>query len=406
MGKKQFLIILLIFLLLAIFFGIFIENSINIFFSWLLVGTWIIFSIIFIEKTREKKEYNSPHNTPFFVFGPLSIGFFYSFWSYFTGFLEWNLLERYGISLYLSPWTLFFSVPYLFYGLYVIRSCFKKFNVVYVIKNRSVGARKFGTSYIIMILLGLLFFLLFNNSIMNFFRIIVSPINEYYSIFNSFGLWMIGITSIYFLIRHSIFGRNRSIPQITSDYVARRRSRIESISSPSTRARPQRRQSSTTSRSRPRRQTTTTSIRSRPRSQTTTSSSRTKPRGQTTKASQSRSKPKSSTKARSTATRKPTAVSADFERLKPKAGILSLEDFKCIFCFNLPSSPSDDGRGIILCPKCRHPAHADEFKEWLQNSTLCSRCDAPIPLHFRQNPVIIPVKQYVQVINEFKRRNR
>lgn len=378
MNKKQFLILFLIFFAVASFFGFYIQDSINVFFTWILVGTWIIFSVIFIRKIREKQEFNSPHNTPFFLFGPLAIGFFYSFWSYFTGFLGWNLLENYGMLLHLSPWTLFFGLPYLLYGLYIIRSCFKKFNVVYLIKNRSVGARNFGTFYIIMILFGLLFYLLFNNSIMNFFSIIVVPINQY-SISYSLTLWIIGITSIYFIIRHSILGRRRSIPEITSDYIVRRRNRIESISNPTTRT---------------------------TRSSQSISSSRPRPRRQPTRSSRTttRRKPKASKPSSSAAKRKAAVRSATFEKLKPKAGILSLEDFKCIFCFKLPSSPSDDGRGIILCPKCRHPAHADEFKEWLQSSKLCSRCDAPIPLQFRQNPKIIPVNQYVKIIEEFKRR--
>jgi len=88
----------------------------------------------------------------------------------------------------------------------------------------------------------------------------------------------------------------------------------------------------------------------------------------------------------------------------PKAGILSLEDFKCIFCFELPSIPADERRGIILCPNCRHPAHADEFKGWAQASPLCSRCDAPIPPSFLRNPKVIPIKTYLEVIKEYKRK--
>ena len=74
-----------------------------------------------------------------------------------------------------------------------------------------------------------------------------------------------------------------------------------------------------------------------------------------------------------------------------------------IFCFDLPKIPSDERRGIILCPNCRHPAHADEFRGWAKASPLCSRCDAPIPPSFLRNPKVIPVKVYLEVIKEYKR---
>ncbi|MHA1684025.1 MAG: hypothetical protein ACTSUE_24010 [Promethearchaeota archaeon] len=82
---------------------------------------------------------------------------------------------------------------------------------------------------------------------------------------------------------------------------------------------------------------------------------------------------------------------------RPKAGILNTEDFKCIFCFNLPKFPQDKGRGIILCPTCRHPAHADEFKAWLANSPY-----VPVAM-LRKNPKIIPFETSIKVIKEFSK---
>jgi hypothetical protein len=102
-------------------------------------------------------------------------------------------------------------------------------------------------------------------------------------------------------------------------------------------------------------------------------------------------------------------MEAKFKKLRPKAGALSLDDFKCIFCFKLPQLPDDEGRDIILCPNCKHPAHADEFKNWLTTSTLCSRCDTIIPANFRRKPDIIPLKDYIKVIKVFYekvKRNR
>ncbi len=98
-------------------------------------------------------------------------------------------------------------------------------------------------------------------------------------------------------------------------------------------------------------------------------------------------------------------MSAQFEKLKPKAGILSLEDFKCIFCFQ-EFKPEDKGRGVVLCPHCRYPAHADEFKDWQKSSNLCSRCDSTIPAGFRRKPNVIPVKDYIAIVKEFKKKKR
>jgi hypothetical protein len=91
----------------------------------------------------------------------------------------------------------------------------------------------------------------------------------------------------------------------------------------------------------------------------------------------------------------------NFNLYKPRAARLSREDFKCIFCFKLPKFPEDKGRGIILCPNCRYPAHADEFKDWLQRSNLCSRCNAPIPSNYRKHPKTLSVKNYLIILRHF-----
>jgi len=93
-----------------------------------------------------------------------------------------------------------------------------------------------------------------------------------------------------------------------------------------------------------------------------------------------------------------------YDQVKPKSSTLTIEDFKCIFCFKLPQMPADQSRGIILCPNCRHPAHADEFRNWTQSSNLCSRCGHKLPSNFRQHPKIIEMKEYFEIIREFYRR--
>ena len=96
----------------------------------------------------------------------------------------------------------------------------------------------------------------------------------------------------------------------------------------------------------------------------------------------------------------------NLNKLKPKGTILFKEDFKCIFCFQLPKLPADAKRGIIICPHCRHPAHADEFKSWLKSSTLCSRCDRPISINFIRNVEIIPTNIYIKAMKVIMKKGR
>jgi hypothetical protein len=92
--------------------------------------------------------------------------------------------------------------------------------------------------------------------------------------------------------------------------------------------------------------------------------------------------------------------------LRPRGTILYKEDFKCIFCFQLPKLPADEKRGIIICPHCRHPAHADEFRSWLKSSRLCSRCDRPLSINFIQNIEIIPTPVYIKAMKIIMKKRR
>jgi len=95
-----------------------------------------------------------------------------------------------------------------------------------------------------------------------------------------------------------------------------------------------------------------------------------------------------------------------FDRFRPKAGILSSEDFKCIFCFKLPELPDDKERGIILCPSCKHPAHEDEFKEWINSSNLCSRCSTEISDKYLKHPYVISIETYIKIYEYFLHKRK
>ncbi len=388
MFKKRTIIFSLICLVIAVILGFFIFNSTNIFFTVLLLGAWILFLLKYFEKRKHYKEYNSPHNTPFFLFGPLLFGFFYNFWSYYTGFLGDNLLGDGFSFFYLSLWGLIFAFPWLLYGLTILRKCFKEYNLVYIYKTRSIIARKFAIGYSIILIIIVILYLIFQAEIVNFLSPVLNPTYSAYPQ-NYFDILLLvfSIICVYLLIRHGIFGSRRAMPRVSSDYIARRRRQIDQVSSTPARANP-----TTRSRSTPPTRTIRTSTSSRT-SRAKTSSRTVQPSRKPTRVSGTKTK-----------TAKSKAV--NYDKYKPKAGVLSIDDFKCIFCFKLPSYPEDKGRKIVLCPKCNYPAHGDEFREWTRKSTICSRCSGDIPLSFRRNPTTISVKKYTEVIGDFKKKGK
>ena len=194
-----------------------------------------------------------------------------------------------------------------------------------------------------------------------------------------------------------------SLPQLTRNYITQRTNRLKQLSSPKrNRSSDKSRQNVRSStRSSPTPSTRTVTNRSRSVSQSTRSTPTAKNRATTT-----RSKTTSRTVSRRPTgprvrTQQSSKKISNFNIYKPKAARLSSEDFKCIFCFKLPKIPQDKGRGIILCPNCRYPAHADEFKDWLHSSNLCSRCNSTIPASYKRNPKIISIKNYLVVIKHF-----
>lgn len=250
-----------------------------------------------------------------------------------------------------------------------------RYDIVYL-RQKTVNARIFG--YVVtflMIILGfcsLLFFLIVDAlGSFPFDLIHISP---------DIMLLLTSLLSIFVLFRYGFFGGRPSISEISA------RARREEIYRPSSRPSSSTR---TTSRS------TTRSTSTQPRTRATT-----RTQSISTQRPRQASIPRTQKKEKKT---KPTLQKL-IKYIKPKAGHLSLEDFKCIFCFSLPNYPADQGRGIVVCPNCKRPAHADEFKDWLRNSNLCSRCDATIPAQFRRNPQIIPVKTYLAVMKALAKK--
>ncbi len=389
---KAVAVILAIFSLIGIIHGA-ILNSFNVFVSWILIGIWLIFSVKVLKNLKQYREYRSPHNTAFFIIGPVIVGVFYSIWGNFTGLLGENLLE--SSDLYLSWWSILFGFPYVLFGSISLYRCFKKYSVIYF-GTKSVNARKLGYFLGFSIVFFIIVYWISFYSLIDIYESLLIPIHFLIDL----NLLLLLIVSIIITIIHGFFGAQSQLPRLSRDYITRRTSRLNDLVSPNRR----RESSRSTIRSSPTPSTRTVSRTSRSVSR----SSRATPSGHV----QSRSsRVKTSTRSTSSSkTGRPirssqkTTKQINFKLYRPKAANLSVEDFKCIFCFRLPEFPKDNGRGIILCPNCRYPAHADEFKDWLKSSRLCSRCNAPIPSNYRKNPKIISIKKYIVIYKGLLRK--
>jgi hypothetical protein len=397
MVKKKIVIIILgIFSLIGIIHGI-VTASFNVFITWLLISIWLIFSFNVLNNIKRYRSFNSPYNTAFFIIGPLVVGIFYSIWGYFTGLMGENLIE--GTNLYLSLWSIIFGSPYIIYGSISLYRCFRKYNVIYF-GTKSIKARTMGYILSISVLLFIIVFWVSFYSVVDFYESLLIPLH--FSI--DLNLLLMFISTVVIIIVSGLLGARTQLPQLTREYIAQRVNRLNNLTSP--------KRSNVLSRNREHIRTTTRSSPT-PTTRTITHTSRSishSSRSTPTTRRQtisSRNKTTTKTAARKFITRSQNTInSRNLILYKPKAANLSIEDFKCIFCFKLPEFPKDNGRGIILCPKCRYPAHADEFKDWLRSSGLCSRCNAPIPASYKRNPKIIEVKNYLTAFKDYISRKK
>ncbi len=129
--KRIYLYVILFAVLISTIVGL-STGSINLFFSCLLIGFWFAFTLKFFDKIKKYRQFNSPHNTSFFIIVPLFVGLFYSWWGYFDTIplLSDNFFT--DSRLYWSAWTLIFAFPYLMYGSKTLYNCYKKYNIVYL----------------------------------------------------------------------------------------------------------------------------------------------------------------------------------------------------------------------------------------------------------------------------------
>jgi hypothetical protein len=380
--RKTTVIILTIFFLIGVIHGL-ISASLNNLITWILIGFWLVFTIKLFENIKRHREFNSPHNTAFFVIIPLLIGVFYSIWGSFTGILGENLIS--GSNLYFSFWSLIFGLPFVIYGSHSLYRCLKKYRVIYF-GTKSVKARGLGFILAFSIIFFIIIYWIGFYNISEFFDSALTPLH--FSL--DLNLLVLLIISIFNLFIFGFLGKTSNIPELTRDYIARRTRRINDLTTP-------RNQTYSVSRTQQEIQTPATS-RATNTSTIRNQASRISPNSQYRV---QRTKTSKNVRVRNT---KSVPRIRDFNKFKPKGSFISEEDFKCIFCFKLPKLPEDKNRGVVLCPNCKHPAHADEFKDWMQTSNLCSRCSAPISSNYRRNPKVISVKNYSIIYRYFLKK--
>ncbi len=362
----HYLIIFLVFLVLAFIISNPLEPAgMNGFISWITVGIWLVFTVKFIGHSNYMRQIGSPHSKSFFIAGSYFVAYLSSIWGNFTTILGTNLTGT--AWFYVSPWMLIFSLPYVLYSIHAIQSTFRTYFSI-TVGTRTVNARKFGVGFVVLIVILVLLYYLMLFDATGAIDFAIEPVVRYVDPFQVI-LILSGI------IVAARYGRQPSIPDL-------RRPVTRVQSRPVVQPRPV--------------PATTTRL-SRPPASTVPS----QPASPVSRTTAPRTRVAPSIHPQGLRVRVGGTKSPNLDELRPKAGVLSKEDFKCIFCFNIPKLPEDENRGIVLCPTCRHPAHADEFKDWMRNSTLCSRCDARIPESFRRNPKIVSTRVYLEAMKKF-----
>lgn len=77
----------------------------------------------------------------------------------------------------------------------------------------------------------------------------------------------------------------------------------------------------------------------------------------------------------------------------PNSQHLTQDDFRCIFCYELPTKGSDQ---VVICPNCKKPAHYPEYQKWTAYSNFCSYCNQDIG---NRTPKRVNGKNYKNIIS-------
>jgi hypothetical protein len=426
--KRYITIIVLIGIAIGLYLIIDSNDSDNLIITWILVVIWVFFTISWINRIKRIRDFNSPHDSAYLTLGSLMIYVYYGIWGNYTAILQeslWNLFD-YGINI----WTTLFSFPYFLYSLFGLSKCFRKFSSVYI-GTHPLNSKKFAIFSIILLWTIIIGSFLY---IDGYFSIPYVSITLYSTEMNMF-LIITGIFAIILILIIATLGKNNT--SYSTNNTERRRTRINNqiqdadrLSNKTReaeqnalrrkrkkekvkrtqreideRARNRRAKESKEQEERRKRERATQLRRDglRRKREKEQKEKRRKPQSTTRKNQQNRRNQQSSSKVAPTSTTKSKKKKVDADKqkryflsLRPKTGTVEQNDFQCIFCFDLPKTGDEKThKGIIVCPQCKYPSHADEFFEWVLASDLCSRCGSEIPRSFRNNPKVISIKNYL-----------
>ena len=412
-----YLIVLVLNLAIALLTGNSPDESLNGFFSFIFLGIWICISIEYVSKIKKLREYNSSLNNFALIFGGLGVGVFYAIWGDFTTILSENANSG---NINFNTWIILFAVPYMFLSIILLFLCLSKYTSIYL-GNKSIYARTFIIFTSIFYIFIDSFYLLMSQGVISDDFWIFDPKTSALNLAILLNLLTLIFYFIIIIVKRrpttSRFSMNRVSSRLSNidrrikdadNYVssARRGELDAQVQSRQEKERKKRQKERERERARNLKQKEQERMRQtkKKKANKSYSSSRTQRSTPTSSSKTQRSTRTSSSKTqRSTSTSSTSSKKKKFLCMRPKTGILSKDDFKCIFCFELPTT-SDGHRGIVLCPNCKYPAHVDEFKNWMRTSNLCSRCDGVIPSSFRRNPKVIPVKEYLAAYKFWKKK--
>ena len=405
-----YIIVLVINLVIALSTGNSPNESLNGFFSFIFLGIWICISIEYSFKIKKLREYKSSLNNFAFIFGSIGMGIFYAIWGDYTTILTGNLIAG---NINFNAWMIILAIPYMFFSMSLLFLCISKYTSIYF-GNKSINARTYIIFASVIYLFIDIFYLLMSQGVIFDTTNIFEPET---SALNLPILLNLSILIFYLIIviisanRRPItlrFSMTRVSNRLTN--IDRRIEDADNFVNSALRgernAQEQARQEK--ARQVKARQVKACQEKARKRNQKEQERTRII---QAKKAKKSFSSPRiqssrsssSSRIQRSTSSSSKSSRKRELLAMKPKTGMLTKDDFKCIFCFELPTT-SDGHRGIVLCPNCRYPAHVDEFKDWVRNSNLCSRCDGTISSSFRRNPKVISVSEYLRAYKFWKKK--
>ncbi|GAB4327115.1 MAG: hypothetical protein Kow0069_33920 [Promethearchaeota archaeon] len=391
------------------------EPSAATFTSWFLVGCWLAVTGLFVRQLKRDRAYGSPQDKIEYVWGTAAVATLFAAWGDYTTLGAENLLDP--APAFLNWWVVVTALPYLSWNLALLFACVHKYFFVHA-GTRAASSRKVAA---------------FTASCLLAFGIVYYTATREHGPYlrpthdlPSVALLVQSICSV--VVLADLFATRRTptvmVARTSPREAARRVRAVDAASRPA--AQPAPRSARTT-----RRSTTSTPARSVPVTEAR-ATSRGSPRG--IRVVHPQASPRTSTRVRrvSRTVPRPSQVGATtkssraqsrratpdthvtqmgrsrkvdmYDSWRPKTGVLSQEDFKCIFCFGDFSPGERDG--VVICPRCKYPAHASEFKDWLRSSTLCSRCGAELPVAFRVSPRVVPVAEYLAAMNYLLKKRK